>query len=244
MGHKIIIANHKMNMTEEKYKKFFQTLCDMDIKSSNNKCIVFVPYPYLFTKHKYNPPCLIGAQNISKHISGAHTGQVSIGMLKDMDCDAILLGHRDVRRCGDTDSDINAKIKLTKNSGMFVVLCVGETKEQKNAGQTLSAIREQLSIALDGLDKQGRLVHAIAYEPIWTNEEKVTPTQNEIEKMCLYIKSLVKELTGQDVYVLYGGNIDDKNAKEILDLPHVDGVLIGANSLDAKKFASIVKGEL
>ena len=191
MGHKIIIANHKMNMTEEKYKKFFQTLCDMDIKSSNNKCIVFMPYPYLFTKHKYNPPCLIGAQNISKHISGAHTGQVSIGMLKDMDCDAILLGHRDVRRCGDTDSDINAKIKLTKNSGMFVVLCVGETKEQKNAGQTLSAIREQLSIALDGLDKRDKLVHAIAYEPIWAIGTGKTATSEDANNAIKSIRNKI-----------------------------------------------------
>lgn len=246
MVSKIIAANHKMNMSTAEYEKFFKTLEEMDIKNSGNKSIVYVPYPYLFVKNAYHPQCMIGAQNVSKYTEGAHTGEVSIKMLKDLGCDAVLLGHSEVRRLGETDEDINAKIRLTLDNPMHVTLCVGETLEEKNRGDTLTAIDRQLYSALNNLpfdDYDGMIVDAIAYEPMWLDEVSFTPSLDDIKEVADHINKVINLIAGYAIPILYGGNVNGTNASSILSIPNISGVLIGVNSLDAYKYGSIVKGE-
>jgi triosephosphate isomerase len=186
----------------------------------------------------------VGAQDCHFNVKGAHTGDISADMLKDVGCRYVVLGHSERRADHfETNDLINKKVVATINAGLTPIICVGETKEQKEKGLTLSIIKEQLVGCIPSVSNAENTV--IAYEPIWAIGTGLTPTNDDIAKIHLEIRKMLSHITSTDnankMRILYGGSLNPKNAKEILSIEDVDGGLIGGASLLAEDFYEVIK---
>ena len=186
----------------------------------------------------------VGAQDCHFNAKGAHTGDISADMLKDIGCRYVILGHSE-RRADHFESNdlINKKVVATINAGLIPIICVGETKEQKEKGLTLNIIKEQLIGCLPSISNAENTV--IAYEPIWAIGTGLTPNNDDISKIHLEIRQMLSNITSPSnankMRILYGGSLNPKNAKEILSIEDVDGGLIGGASLLAEDFYEVIK---
>ena len=186
----------------------------------------------------------LGAQDVHFAEKGAHTGDISPLMLKDLGCGYTIIGHSE-RRVDHFESDklINQKAIAAHNAGLNTVICIGETGEQRDAGKTIKVCESQIkgSVPDDATAKNT----VIAYEPIWAIGTGKTPTAADVEEVHAAIrKTLAKKLgkaTANKMRILYGGSVKPNNAKELLSLPDVDGALIGGASLKAEDFMNIAK---
>ena len=176
----------------------------------------------------------LGGQNCHAAEKGAYTGDVSAEMLKDAGCSHVILGHSERRQaCGETDADIRAKVTAAWRAGLVAVLCVGETRAEREAGRALAVVAGQLAGSLpDGADA-ARLV--VAYEPVWAIGTGLTPTLADIEEIHHAIRAKIPSGT----CILYGGSVNPKNARELLSLDEIDGALVGGASLKADDFWAI-----
>jgi len=191
----------------------------------------------------------LGAQNVHWAEDGAYTGEISTRMLVDLRCDYVIVGHSERREMfGDTDENVNKKVKAVFDAGMVPIMCVGESLATREAEETEPFVRDQVRAGLDGVsaDDAGRLV--IAYEPIWAIGTGRTPTPEGANDVCRSIRATVGALYGppaaQSLRVLYGGSVKPENAGMFLSEPDIDGALVGGASLDADSFASIVRAAL
>jgi triosephosphate isomerase len=182
----------------------------------------------------------LGAQDCHEKPSGAFTGSVSAPMLKDFGCRYVIAGHSERRHgLGETDAMVNAKVNAAWATGLVPILCVGETADERDAGKTLEIVRRQLA---GSLPKGGASV-VIAYEPVWAIGTGRVPTEADIAAVH---KALRAELVrvrpdGADVPILYGGSAKPDNAKALLRIEDVGGLLVGGASLDAKGFAAMAR---
>jgi triosephosphate isomerase (TIM) len=176
----------------------------------------------------------LGGQNCHAAEKGACTGDVSAEMLKDAGCSYVILGHSERRQaCGETDAEVRAKVVAAWRAGLIAVLCVGETRAEREAGRALAVVAGQLAGSLpDGADA-ARLV--VAYEPVWAIGTGLTPTLADIEEMHHAIRARIPAGTR----ILYGGSVNPKNAGELLSLGEIDGALVGGASLKADDFWAI-----
>ena len=235
---KYIVANWKMNKTigeavdfAKKVKAVTLGIDENFVICPTNICLKSVADELKNSKIK------VGAQNCYKESHGAYTGEVSPAMIKDAGCDYVIIGHSERRQIfGETDELVNQKIKLAIESGLNVILCIGETLEQKeNYKQVLKA---QLQTALDGVDANGENL-IIAYEPVWAIGTGKVASIEDIKNVHAYIKQVAYSELKYLPPVLYGGSVKPNNAKEILELDDVDGVLIGGASLDVNSYVEI-----
>ncbi len=186
----------------------------------------------------------LGAQNVHWEPDGAHTGEISAKMLRDLGCDYVIVGHSERRmNLGETDERINRKIHAVLEQDMRPILCVGETWEQREAGRTESVVREQVERAIAGLE--GSLDGTvIAYEPVWAIGTGRSATTEQAQDAHALIRGLIRRLSGPAVAdamrIQYGGSVKPANAKELFAQPDVDGGLIGGASLVADSFQQIV----
>jgi triosephosphate isomerase len=178
----------------------------------------------------------LGGQDCHSQASGAFTGSVSAEMLKDAGCSYTIVGHSERRHgCGETDSDVQAKARAAWRAGLVAIVCVGETRAEREAGQATEVVATQLAGSLpDGADS-ARLV--IAYEPVWAIGTGLTPTIDDIGAIHRAIRDRIPPGTR----ILYGGSVNPKNAAEILALDDVDGALVGGASLKAGDFWAIAQ---
>jgi triosephosphate isomerase len=188
-------------------------------------------------------PLSVGAQNCHFEESGAFTGEISAKMLDEIGCEYVILGHSE-RRANHFESDeiIAKKIKAAASEELTPILCVGESKEVRDKGEHLEFVYKQLMASIDTNARFKRLV--IAYEPIWSIGTGVLPTLLQIKEMCSLIKKVCDEKLkdmAEEFFVIYGGSANLENAKEILAVKNVDGLLVGGASLDAKNFFEICK---
>ncbi|MFQ5571074.1 MAG: triose-phosphate isomerase [Rhodothermales bacterium] len=188
----------------------------------------------------------LGAQNMHQVDSGAYTGEVSASMLRSVGCDYAILGHSERRQYfGETDASVNAKVKRAMGHDLVPILCVGETLDQRRAGQERALVQDQIEGALDGVavTDSSRLV--IAYEPVWAIGTGETATPEQAQEMHGFIRRLLVsrfgEGIGRGMLLLYGGSMKPNNAATLLVQPDVDGGLIGGASLKADAFAAIVR---
>ena len=180
----------------------------------------------------------IGAQNCHVAASGAYTGDVSASMLKDAGAKAVIVGHSE-RRAGydETDKQVRQKAQAVIEQGLQSIICVGETRQQFNKGQTLQVVGRQLRGSIpSSATPQSTL---IAYEPVWAIGTGLTPTLEEINTTHEFIKNHNSKFA--DYKILYGGSVKANNAKEIVSLSNVDGALIGGASLKADDFTKIIE---
>ena len=242
MNKKIIIAgNWKMNKTTSEGKSFIKDIEKMvpDIQCSK---IIFFPAFTGLINIKTRFPFFIGAQNCHWENSGAFTGEISIDMLKDCGVEYVLAGHSERRQLfNETDHVINKKIRSLFLSNLKPILCIGEAIEDRKAGLTEDVLQSQLVKGLKDIDSIENFI--IAYEPIWAIGTGETAGQDQIYSAHNFIKSVLKNLypKSKNCPILYGGSVNTKNAKELIQISGVDGFLIGGASLDKKSFVSIIK---
>ena len=240
---KIIAANWKMNKTNKEAKAFFAEYAKL-VRKNNNQVIFCVPFTTLSTVVKTSKELdfAVGAQNFHPAKNGTFTGEISLDMIAETGARVVLAGHSERRAMfRETDEFVNEKIKAALSAGFKVIICVGETLEEREAGKTESILKRQITKGLKDVSSYNNLV--IAYEPIWAisggdpSKPKPIATREQIAKVHTFIKSLA------DVPVLYGGSANDKNCEEIFAIPNVDGALVGGASLVPEKFATMVNNK-
>jgi len=245
----IIAGNWKMNMLASGVKAFkdelmplipgFKAWCDTVV------CTPFVLLPSALCAFK-DTDIGVGAQNMSQHESGAYTGEVSAAQLTDIGTGYVIIGHSERRQYyGETNESVNEKVLTALKTQLISIVCVGETLEEREKGITNTLVTEQVKIALrdvSGGEELGKIV--IAYEPVWAIGTGKTATPEDAQEVCKVIRdvlsSLYCEKSAQSVSILYGGSMNDKNAKELLAQSDIDGGLIGGASLKPEGFAVII----
>ena len=209
----------------------------IDDAPENREVVLCVPFTDLTIVNKslHGNRIRLGAQNVHWEDCGAYTGEISASMLTEMGVRYVIVGHSERRQYfGETDETVNLRLKAAQNHGLIPILCVGETKQQRDADETEQIIINQLERDLVGID-QTKLV--IAYEPIWAIGTGETCEVNEANRVIGLIRD---RLTDASVTILYGGSVKPSNIDEIMAQPQIDGVLVGGASLAAADFAGIV----
>ena len=189
---------------------------------------------------------LLGAQNLYWEAKGAFTGEVSAAMLRDAGCSHAIIGHSERRRYfGETDQSVNKKVERAQGEGLVPIMCVGETLQEREAGQTLDVIDRQVRNGLKGRDAAavGRLV--VAYEPVWAIGTGRVATPEQAQKVHAFIRRILAELHGPDpasaCRILYGGSVKPDNIDELMRQDDIDGALVGGASLQVESFVRILK---
>ncbi len=236
-----------MNKTPAEAKELMDGIKPL-VKDADCDVVVCVPYVDLCTvlEAAKGTKIGVGAENCHWENSGAFTGEVSAPMLTSMGVQYVIIGHSERRTYfGETDATVNKRIRAALNAGLNVILCVGESLEQREQGITAELVAMQTKIALGGVTKDELKKVIIAYEPIWAIGTGKTATAEQANEVCAAIRSVIEGLYGKDAAdaftVQYGGSMNAKNAAELLAQPDVDGGLIGGASLKPADFAEIVK---
>lgn len=183
----------------------------------------------------------IGGQDCHAKASGAHTGDIAADMLADAGASAVIVGHSERRTDhGETDAIIKAKAEAALRAGLVAIVCIGETRAEREAGKTLDVVRAQLKGSIPDGATSATLV--IAYEPVWAIGTGLTPTAKDVEEVHAVIRADLTTLLGAEGMksrILYGGSVKPSNAKELMGVANVDGALIGGASLKAEDFLGI-----
>jgi triosephosphate isomerase len=182
------------------------------------------------------------AQAVHEAASGAHTGEISAGMILAAGAEGTIVGHSERRAAGETDAQVAARARAALDAGLAVILCVGESLRQREAGETETWLEGQVRAALAtvGAPEVARL--AIAYEPIWAIGTGRTATPDIAQEACAHVRAVAGAiLDGDALRVLYGGSVTAANAGELMAQPDIDGALVGGASLDPEGFAAIVR---
>ena len=208
---------------------------------------VFPPFVYLpaVVQALEGSPVVAGAQNLHPEPKGAFTGEIAAPMILDVGATHVIIGHSERRHLfGETDEEVNKKLKAALEAGLHPIVCVGETLEQREAGTTEDIVGGQIRAALDGLTpEQGHGV-VLAYEPVWAIGTGVTATPDQAQEVHAFIRSVLADLTtetvAEAVRIQYGGSVKPDNATELLGQPDIDGALVGGAALTADAFLAIV----
>lgn len=218
---KIIALNHKMNMEQEQINQYINSLKKLDLN------VVVFPTA-IYAKSFINEGFQTGLQNIYHKENGAYTGEVSPKQAKSIGVSHVIIGHSE-RRCifGETNEDINKKIKQAQENNIKVILCIGEKQNEYYK----EILKKQIEEGLKNITEEV----IIAYEPVWAIGNKITPSNREIEEILKYIKSLFK----YNVKVLYGGSVNSETIKTLKEVNEVAGYLIGGVSTDIKELEKI-----
>ncbi len=242
----VIAGNWKMNKTATEAKALISEMIPL-VKDAGCEVVICTPYTTLATAVEMTKGTNIkvGAENVHFEKSGAFTGEISADMLLDLGVEYVVIGHSERRQYfGETDQTVNKRTVAALNAGLKVILCVGESLQQREEGVTEELVRMQTKIALRGVTAQQMASVIIAYEPVWAIGTGKTATSDQAQEVCAQIRKVVGELYGEAVAkattIQYGGSMNAKNAEELVAKPDVDGGLIGGASLKAADFAVIV----
>jgi triosephosphate isomerase len=244
---KIIVANWKMNPQSQKEVEVFLSHISLASKNiKNTQIIICPPNPFLFIfKKNKNKKIILGAQNISCEVEGSYTGEVSPKMLLNMGVKNVIIGHSERRRMGENDKIINKKILNSIKFKLSPIICIGENNRDRE-GFYLSFVKEQIKNCLAGVSVAQMKSVVIAYEPIWAIGKSAIreATCEEFIEMKIFIKKVISDIynpkIAHSVPILYGGSVNTLNAKSFLTEGEADGLLIGRDSLNSKKFGIII----
>jgi triosephosphate isomerase len=230
---RLVAGNWKMHGSRASVQALLDSLLQGIPKDAKADCAVCAPFPYLalVAERLRGSPIAWGAQNASEHAQGAYTGEVSAAMLAEFGCRYVLVGHSERRQLyGESDAQAAAKFAAVKKAGMTPILCVGETLEERDAGQTEAVVARQLG-AVEFKDA------VLAYEPVWA----IGTGRNATPEQAQAVHAFLRRKVTSDTPILYGGSVKPQNAAAIFAMPDVDGGLIGGASLVAKDFLAIVE---
>ncbi|TSD03224.1 MAG: triosephosphate isomerase [Parcubacteria group bacterium Athens0714_16] len=247
---KIVVANWKMS--PETIDEAFEILKKVKetAKTLKNTKLVICP-PSLYANELKeslgkSKKILFGAQNVFYEEKGAHTGEISIDMIKNLGMGYVIVGHSERRILGEDDNIVSKKINLVLNSKLNAILCIGE-KERSEEGDFLLFISEQIKNSLHGVEKKYLKNLIIAYEPIWAIGKTAEDAMDSrgVHQMHLFIKKVLKDLfdekSSEKVAIIYGGSVELENTEELIENGNINGFLIGHESLNADKFCKILK---
>jgi triosephosphate isomerase len=243
----LVVANWKMN--PETYKEAEEIYAGSVLalkKAKNVKVVLCLPYTWLTDfSHKEKKVVSFGAQDAAIETEGPYTGEVSPTMLTSSGVEYVILGHSERRALGETDDLISKKVLASIKSGLKVILCVGE-KGRDLHGDYLLFLRQQIVNSLHKVPKRYLKKLIVAYEPVWAigKSEDEAMNARDLHETSIYIKKVLSEIYGQvegmRIPILYGGSVSHKNAKDLLTLGEVQGLLVGRESLNPKKFESLL----
>ena len=242
----VIAGNWKMNNTRIEAKELISNLIPL-VKGANCDVIIGVPFSNLETAIEMTKGTNIkvAAQNCHWAEKGAFTGEVSAKMLKEIGAEYVILGHSERRQYfGETSVTVNNRVKAALENGLKVIMCVGESLEERESGITENVVAIQTKIGLNGISKEDMSKVIIAYEPVWaigTGKTATSAQANEVNH-CIrkVIATIYDEATANKTTIQYGGSMNAGNASELLSKEDIDGGLIGGASLKAQDFATIV----
>ena len=245
----IVAGNWKMNLTAPEAAELATDLVSMLGGCTEDRDVVVCPpFTSLASVHSVIEKSSIelGAQNMHADDCGAFTGEISPGMILTSGCTYLILGHSERRQLfGEVDSDVNTKLIKALAAGLNPIVCIGETLDQRDAGDTETVVLGQIGAALRGVEPAEAARVVLAYEPVWAIGTGKTATADQAAEIHGLIREFLGETVGadvaQDVRIQYGGSVKPENAAELFACPDIDGGLIGGASLNANDFAEIVK---
>lgn len=235
---KIVIAgNWKMYKNQEESLVFVQRFkSEIENANENREIVLCAPFTSLtvMSKNLHGSKIKLGAQNVHWELEGAYTGEISGEMLTEIAVDYVIIGHSERRQYfGETDETVNLRLKAAQKYKLKPILCVGETKEQRDGEETENIIINQLKAGLVGVNQENLI---IAYEPIWAIGTGDTCAAAEANRVIGIIR---QQLDNQNITIQYGGSVKPSNVDEIMSQPEIDGALVGGASLEADSFARI-----
>ena len=241
----IIAGNWKMNKTPSEAKALVTELIPL-VKDANCDVVVGVPAVNFAAVAEVikGTNIKLGAQNMHWKESGAYTGELSAAMLKECGVEYVILGHSERRQYfGETDATVNLRTLAAVKAGLTPIICVGEKKEDREAGYTNALVSYQTLIALTGLTAEQVKNVVIAYEPVWAIGTGLTATDEQANETIGVIREAIRSAysdVADEVRIQYGGSMNPKNCKGLMAQPEIDGGLIGGASLKAPDFAQVV----
>ena len=242
-----IAGNWKMFKTQKEASTFAEEFKKLyggtDIRAAI--CAPYLDLPLLVERFK-GTNIKVGAQNVHFASEGAYTGEVSVAMLEEVGVDYCIVGHSERRQYfGETDETVNKKLHALYASNIFPILCVGEVLEERDAGKALEVVESQLTRDLEGLTAKQVSVLTIAYEPVWAIGTGRNASPEQADEMCGLIRDMIEKLydesTGDRVVIQYGGSVKPGNATDLMNMPEIDGALVGGASLNARDFMDIIE---
>ena len=246
----IIAGNWKMYKTKDEVLSFIYAVNNKMPSSDLVDTVICAPFPYLSKLVKLQGNNLkIGAQNMHFNLEGAFTGEVSPRMLVDLKVTYVIIGHSERRAMfNETDETVNKKLHAAFENDLIPILCVGETIDIREKGETNKLLESQLVKDLEGLSKEQVKELVIAYEPIWAIGTGKTATKEIADDACGFIRSMVEKLydkeTAEAIRIQYGGSVKVNNIDELMSMPNIDGALIGGASLDPNNFIYFAEAAL
>ena len=241
----IIAGNWKMHKTIAEALEFVNEVKD---RVNNDKVEAVICAPFLQLKDlkeaTKGTKIKVGAQNMHFETSGAFTGEVSAEMLQEIGMDYVIIGHSERRQYfNETDETVNKKVLKALEVGIDPILCVGETLEEREAGNTKDVCKVQVEKALENVSKEDLAKVVIAYEPLWAIGTGKTATSEDANDVIAYIREVVANLYGElanEVRIQYGGSVKPSNVAEIMNQSDIDGALVGGASLEANDYVELV----
>ncbi|MFW6207272.1 MAG: triose-phosphate isomerase [Spirochaetota bacterium] len=242
-----IAGNWKMHKTRSEARQAAADLVKQ-VEGVDHKVMIAPPFTALgdVAEVLKGSNVVLGAQNMAAAEEGAHTGEVSPLMLKECGVETVILGHSERRHVyGESDELINTKVKLALQHGFEVILCVGETLEEREAGKAEAVVKEQLSGGLQGVDESQLKKVVIAYEPVWAIGTGKTATPEDADAIHKVVREELENLytkaAAEQLIIQYGGSVKPKNIASLMDKDNIDGALVGGASLKTETFVPIVK---
>ena len=244
----VLAANWKMNLSSRDVKDYAGRFLEGLQLGVNAEALFFVPFPYLFMavatlggEEKID----IGAQNLYWESSGAFTGEVSGEMIRDTGARYVLIGHSERRKhFGETDESVNKRMKAALRASLRPVLCLGETREEREAGKTEDVTTRSLLEGIREIEEGDLDKIYIAYEPVWAIGTGVNATPEQAEEVHAKLRGVMASEVGRrlsdSIPILYGGSANPGNTKELMSEPDIDGLLVGGASLDPEKFRQMI----
>lgn len=245
MRRPLIIGNWKMNGNLAENEQLLKTICFSPVLDEGSEVVICPPSIYIAhvrqqlsqSKIKY------GAQNVSGYKNGAYTGEISATMLHDLDCSYVLLGHSERRSLNhENDEQIADKFLAATQAKVTAVLCVGETLAQRQGDETFSVIAEQIKKVVEQVGITAFKHAVIAYEPIWAIGTGETASPEQAQEVHMHIRQQLAEYDvniASSIQIIYGGSVNEKNAKSLFIQPDIDGALVGGASLKGDNFIKI-----
>jgi triosephosphate isomerase len=243
----LIAGNWKMNGLKASMGEFEAMLAGAADVAARADLLVCPPATLIAAfadKARGSEALAVGAQDCHPKVSGAHTGDISAEMLADAGASAIIVGHSERRADhGESDLLVRQKAEAVWRAGLTAIVCIGETQQQRDAGQTLDICGRQLNVSVPDGARAGNLV--VAYEPVWAIGTGLTPTAQDVEQIHRFIRELlIARFSGEGagIRILYGGSVKPSNAAELMAVANVNGALVGGASLKASDFLAIAAG--
>ena len=247
MRRPVIAGNWKMYKTQAETREFFRVFKPLVSQTKHCEIIIAPPFTALAAavESARGTSIAIAAQNAYWEREGAFTGEVSMLMITELGCAAVILGHSERRRYfGETDASVNRKLKAALAANLQPIVCMGETLEEREAGHTEKVLNTQFLGVTDGLTPEDFSRILLAYEPVWAIGTGRTATPETANESHRYLRGLAKERFGNEnasaLWILYGGSVRPDNIRSLMAQEEIDGALVGGASLDPQSFSSIV----